>query len=328
MKRVLVVLLALVMGAGLLFAADQAPAKWGAYLEGNYYLLNQDSQMALSDDGTGQYTEWYFSYTEDVFGFSMTGVSNSNIWPSTFRNMAGWYKLFNGMLKVTVAKPRIADYRPATYIRGNGVYTRLVNSEWGVLVQAYPMKPLSVGAFVAFPEVFQDWDTANAFGFGASYALDGIGTFYFQYRTQGSDEIGVAAKVTAIKGLPLLVGYRLKDLAYGTMDHQVYFSTQYVMDPLTLSLDVCFQYETAATFAAELLAEYALNKTWHAGAYIGYADGMTYGDLDAQGGFELEPFIQANIGSAHTLKLSFLLDTEAVAEGLHWAIPFFYSISF
>ena len=38
MKRALVVLLALVMGAGLLFAADQAPAKWTFYGEANFVL--------------------------------------------------------------------------------------------------------------------------------------------------------------------------------------------------------------------------------------------------------------------------------------------------
>ena len=187
MKRALVVLLALVMGAGLLFAADQAPAKWTWYFESNFILWDQDGQVGMEG---GQYVNYGVTYAEDVFGFSALVESSSDNFidgasTAGWRNISGWYKLLDGMVKVTVGKDRIGDYRATTYEDGGGAYTRIANAEWGIALQAYPVKGASVGAFVKFPEADADQDYVNMLGFGASYTMDLL-TFNVLFRTINS----------------------------------------------------------------------------------------------------------------------------------------------
>ena len=102
----------------------------------------------------------------------MLSVADSNVWPTAIRNISAWYKLFNGMLKVTAGKDRIGDYRATAYIEGGNAYTRFANAEWGFALQAYPIKGLSAGVFVKFPELATAADYADALSFGASYAMD------------------------------------------------------------------------------------------------------------------------------------------------------------
>jgi len=338
MKRALVVLLALVMGAGLLFAADQAPAKWTWYLEGNFLLWDQDGAVGM--DG-GQYTAYGVTYAETDFGFSalvepysdnfVDGASTAG-----WRNISGWYKLFNNMLKVTVGKDRIGDYRATTYVEGGGAYTRIANAEWGFALQAYPVKGLSAGVFVKFPEAQTAQDYANMLGVGASYSMDLL-TFNVVFRTMDSgaspalkeNELGVSAVINAVKGLPIMLGYGLSMYDVDAMKHNILFSTKYTMDALSLAVDANFVYQTAAAYAVELEAKYALNKSWTAGVELGYGN-ESYGDMTL-GGFFVWPWLQLSVGSAHTLKLGFVLDTDgdgAGADTLLWNIPFFYSMSF
>lgn len=343
MKRVLVVLLALVMGAGLLFAADQAPAKWTWYLESNFILWDQDGFVGM--DG-GQYTAYGVTYAETDFGFSATAEPSSNNFVSdvNWRNISGWYKLFNGMLKVTAGRDRIGDYRATTYEDGGNAYTRFANAEWGFALQAYPVKGLSAGVFVKFPEAQTAQDYANMLGFGASYAVEGLGTFNVAGRTMDSaitspvadtleNEFGFGATITAIKGLPIALGYGLK--LYTTSDprHNVLLSTKYTLDAITLLFDANVTYWTANAndlgYAVDLVAKYALNKTLTAGIQLEYGN-QSYGDMTG-GGFFVWPWVELAVGSAHTLKLGFVLDSDGDGTGsdvLLWNIPFFYSMSF
>jgi hypothetical protein len=330
MKRALVVLLALVMGAGLLFAADQAPAKWTFYGEANLVLWDQDGNAMVGYGTDDFYSEFGVTYSEDVFGFGMLSTSGSDDFILSIRNISGWYKLFDGMLKITAGKDRIGDYRATTYIEGGGAYTRIANAEWGLALQAYPIKGLSAGAFVNFPEAVTAADYANNLGFGASYTMDLL-TFNVLFRTINSgavspytdNELGVSAVINAIEGLPIMLGYGLSLYDVGDPKHNILFSTKYsVNDALSLALDVNVAFVTDMDYAAELLVEYKLNPTWHVGANLEYGTNG-YGPL-ADTGFFAYPWVQCNVGTAHTLKLGFKFETDPSI----WSIPFFYSWSF
>jgi hypothetical protein len=334
MKRVLVVLLALVMGAGLAFAADQAPAKWTAYVEGWLNFWDQDGNTSLGpswagDTATGQFTDLTLTYAEANVGFSFVDEFDSNVWSANLRNMSGWFSLFNGMVKLTAGLDRVADYRPGTYIEGATAYSRIANAEWGLLTQVYPMKPLSLGVFVKFPQVATVQDYEHNLGFGASYALDGIGTFYWQYRSI-NNQMGVAAKISAIKVLPLFFAYGI-GFAYPDSTHTILFSTQYVMDALTVCLDAkVVLLGTAFDYNAVVKATYKLNDTWSVGANIGYGD-IAYSTGGSLGGLFLYPWANIAVGSGSSLKLGFILDTDGDDTGadvLKWSIPLRYVISF
>jgi hypothetical protein len=328
MKRALVVLLALVMGAGLVFAADQAPAKWGAYLEGNFVFWNQDGQVAATD----WYTAYTLSYAESVFGFTATMEPAQTDFAISWRNVQGWYKLFDGMLKITLGKDRIGDYRATTFIEGGGAYTRIANAEWGTAFQVYPVEGLSAGVFVKFPTALADQDYVNSLGVGVSYAVAKVATINALFRTMDSgivspyvdNELGISATINAIDGLALMVGYGVK--LYDSINdplHNILLSAKFTsLENFTFMLDANLAYQTVADYAVELEVDYALNESWTAGVNLEYGTNG-YGPL-ADTGFYAYPWIQLAVGSASSLKFGFAFETDPTI----WSIPLFYVMSF
>jgi len=337
MKRVLVVLLALVMGAGLAVAADQAPPKWAAYVEGWAILYDETGDSFLSpswagDAAKGQFTDLTFSYAEAAMGFSFVSEFDSTGWGASLRNMSGWFQVLP-MLKLTAGKIRDGSYRPTSYVEGTSVVTRIANAEWGVLAQVMPVKALSLGAFVLFPEEVGDvypYNTADyvdRLGFGASYAVDGIGTFYLNYRTI-NNQLGFSAKVTAMKALPMLFAYAL-NFSYPTSTHYGLFSAQYAAGALTASLDVKVQYDTAFKYGDELSVAYKV-APYTVGLNGGYGN-MAFATGGVGPGLFVYPWVSVAVGSASSLKLGFILDTDgdgAGSDALAWSIPLRYVISF
>ena len=206
MKKALVVLLALVLGAGLLFAAD---AKWGAWIEGDVVLYNDAGQAGITPSwvGAGPYNTLSLSYSEDNFGFAMTDEFAADSWGVALRDIKGWYKLFDGMLKVSAGKLRTRrlSRRPASSKAAN-VVTRTLNAEWGALLQLTPVEGLSVGVGAQFPVPIAAADYANNMVFGVSYDLKDIAKVYLNYRLI-NDQLGASVEVKAIKGLPILLGF-------------------------------------------------------------------------------------------------------------------------
>jgi len=331
MKRVLVVLLVLVMGAGLLFAAD--PPKWGLGMSGTFTLWDQDGAVGIG--ATGQDTSFTISGADGDLSYTATFEPDSDNWGVDFRNIQGSYSLFDKMLKLTVGKDRISDYRATTFIQGANAYTRFANAEWGFALQAYPVTGLSAGVFVKFPEPITLQDYADMLGFGASYAVDGIGTFNVVFRTMDSapmeNEFGFSASITAIEILPLVLGYGVKLNGAADPGHTIYFSTKYAAtEALSVLLDVKLSYVTVFDYVAELQAAYKLNASWTAGLDLYYGSaGQDYGSL-ADGGFCVEPWVKLQVGTNNWLKPSFYIDTdgdEAGADELLWKIKLYYEIN-
>lgn len=335
MKRALVVLLALVLGAGLLFAAD---AKWGAWIEGDVVLYDNAGNAYIGPNwvGDGEYNTLSLSYAEDNFGFAMTSEFPANEWGNDLRDIKGWYKLFDGMLKVSAGKLRIGDYRPTSFVEGTSVVTRIANAEWGLLVQLMPIEGLSVGAFVRYPVGKTAQDYANNLAFAASYDLKDLAKVYVQYRQMwtvptlpalpySQKDLGVAVEVKAIKGLPLLLAYNI-DISTATAAHNVMFSTSYGMDKLSLALDAQVMYSTAFDFGVEANVGYALSDMYKVGATIGYATsgGAFFTDLGT--GFGVYPWFNVAVGGG-SLNLGFALWTGDPAA-LEWKIPLKYVIAF
>lgn len=359
MKRVLVVMLALVMGAGLLFAADQAPSKWSAYVEGWLIFADQAGRVGMgpswaSDSATnaadpaiggevGQFTDLTLSYAEPNMGFSFVDEFNSNDFGDPtkgLRNMSGWLSMFDGKAKLTAGLVRDASYRPASYIEGAAAFTRLGNAEWGMLLQLFPVKGLSLGTFGMFPQAMTAADYANMFGFGASYDIPSVATLYASYRMQDSfvnttttgtltDEIGAAVRLNMIKGLPVLVAWNMDMYTIAKTLNSFIVSTTYTMGPMNFMLDAKLQYQTAFDVAVEAQAAYKLNSTFSLGANLGYATAGLVGYATDGGGVAqilLYPWVVVNVGSASFLELGFRGNYTGTT--FNWNIPLKYVISF
>jgi len=343
MKKALLVLLALVLGAGLLFAAD---AKWGAWIEGDVVLYDDggNAYMGPSWLTGGPYNTLSLSYSEDNFGFAMTDEFDADGWGVALRDIKGWYKLFDGMVKVSAGKLRIGDYRPTDFVEATSIVTRILNAQWGALVQLSPVKGLSVGVAAQYPVGAAAQDYANNLAFAASYDIANIAKLTAQYRTI-NDELGVSVEVNAIKGLPILLAwaYDLDGSAASATSlakaswNRVLVSTSYTMDKLSAAVTGVGHFASDATlFAVEANVGYALSDTYKVGANLGYDTGYGF-FTDGDGGFFVYPWVNVTVGGG-SLNLGFALSTggtnnpwdipDAGVSGLTWKIHLKYVIAF
>jgi len=227
MKKLLVVLLALSVFGMFAFAEDAAapaPAvqitSWGRY-QAN--VIDSDGNMSMGPGGwasvgaKGTFTDLSLGYDAKTYGLSATAEFNSAdiflntedtktlVTSTSLRDYNGWVKPFNGMVKFSAGKLRSGDYRLADN-DSNGFNSRM--DDYGYMVQLFPVDGLSIGYYnpISSDGTAMKFD-ATLLGFGASYALKDIGTFYAQYLGSKTNETFVGANVTAIQGLGLLVGY-------------------------------------------------------------------------------------------------------------------------
>jgi len=184
MKRALVVLLALVMGAGLLFAADAPALKWQGWIRTGAGFYTQETGTTFEDYNYdrvgGDRIRLAFSYTsaDAVVGFySRLSLADSNWKTNTvnaagFHRIYGWANLFNKMLKIKAGV--LDDYTIAT-ADWNGFGN--TDTAVGLYFNLAPMAGLNVGFFQALP-YSGAVDAADFYSgdlVGLSYAIPNIG---------------------------------------------------------------------------------------------------------------------------------------------------------
>jgi hypothetical protein len=325
MKKALVVLLALVLGAGLLFAAD---AKWGAWIEGDVVLYDSAGNAYIGPSwiSGGAYNTLSLAYSEDNYGFAMTSEFDANAWGGGLRDITGWYKLFNGMVKLTAGKIRTRAYEPTSFVEGSAVVTRLFNAEWGALVDFMPVKGLSIGVGAQYPSGAAAADYANNVLFGASYDLENLAKVSATYSLK-TDQLSASVEVKAVKGLPFFVQFMYNT---NTSAMKALLSASYTMDKLSAALDGVFKYATAADVAVEANVGYALSDVYKVGATLSYATagfgGANGWFTDLGTGFGVYPWVNVTVGGG-SLNLGFALWTGDPAA-LAWKIPLKYVIAF
>jgi len=186
MKRVLVVLLALVMGAGVLFAADPQ-FKWQGWIRTGVGVVSADTGttfMSYDYDRVGtDRIRLAFSWTsaDAVVGFYSRLSLSDEVWlhatanTAGFHRIYGWASLFKGMLKVKAGL--LDDYTVAT-ADWNGFGN--CDAKAGMYFNFVPMAGLNIGFFQVIPN---DWKTTpvdvadfyNGDMVGLAYAIPNIG---------------------------------------------------------------------------------------------------------------------------------------------------------
>jgi len=270
----------------------------------------------------GPYNTLSLTYAEDNYGFAMTSEFDADAWGGALRDITGWYKLFNGMLKVTAGKIRTRAYEPTSNVEGTAVVTRLFNAQWGALLQFEPVKGLSVGVGAQYPVGAAAQDYANKIVFGASYDIENIAKVSATYSLV-TDQLSASVEVKAIKGLPILAQFM-----YNTTSSDIkgMLSTSYSMDKLSLALDAIIVSSAAFDYGVEANVGYALSDVYKVGANLSYASsgGAFFTDLGT--GFGVYPWVNVTVGGG-SLNLGFALSTGDPAA-LTWKIPLKYVIAF
>jgi hypothetical protein len=156
----------LVLGGCMACAADPAAAgTFTAWNEGNFFPYFQQGGGQPTNGWGPQWDkvmgidqEWTFGYAGAGYGFNATlefGADNigdtgaPQVRPPNI-SWFGTYCTFFDVMKVTLGKPRIGDYRPASFIEANG-YTRFGEEEFGAFVEVTPMNGLTIAGALYVP---------------------------------------------------------------------------------------------------------------------------------------------------------------------------------
>lgn len=372
MKKALMVLFVLAFVGAAAFADG---GKFTAWNQGDVYLYTSIGGGAgtvgwgptwdyttANSNGPGPDQEWGFGWDGKNIGFSATiefggtpllGSNGSSYWFGTY------YK-FGDLVKLTLGAPRI-DYRTGDYIEGIQPYNRLVEAQYSVTAEIYPMSGLTVGLAMYVPNnegsianVFgANWtaltgavgaggwqgvasataaDYANNIGVVAQYALPNLGTFTLQYRRAGTSgtnngQLGIGAVISAVKniGIAASAGINLDT----TTTITAMGSVNAAFAPLTVQATGAYS-TGSSSFAAEAKVEYAMG-TYAAGAQIGYDDGKGIALLNqacgSWDGFQVYPYAKANFDGGY-IQLGVVYATGANGHSSVIAVPIQYSWSF
>lgn len=221
MKRALVVLLALVMGAGLLFAADPV-VKWQGWVRSGVGLYTQETGTTFKaydyDRVGGDRIRLAYSYTsaDGNLGFySRLSIVDGDFFTTTaktagFHRLYGWGKLFGGMLMIKAGI--LDDYSLAT-ADWNGFGNN--DGRAGIYLLATPMAGLNIGYFQQLPyggaveleKFYNPVKDGKGSIAGLSYDMKGIGKVsagvIADYFTGSAAYFGF--NLTAVKGLTAIL---------------------------------------------------------------------------------------------------------------------------
>jgi len=339
-KKSLVVLLVLCVFGFIAFAQD-APAP-----QGQFHAWNQGQFIAAAslnggdittgwgpgwDNAGGLDQEWSFTYDGKNFGYDATtefGSANAfNSQPETGASgttgfvYKGWsaalswfgtyYKFgdsANPYAKIYLGMPRDNDYSFLSYINGNPVKQRLMDSQWGANLQVFPMSGVSIEFTDFVPPQTISGATglaiADNFSVGAKYAIPDMATVFAYYKaiqnnynspkvldvpnvTVGSTNtkyLDVGLKYSGMKGIGVMgeFAYDMTTTGTGTgvsdplnqIDLYVGATTSKVAN-MNLAVDFFLHSNSSFTvFTVEANGQYNMaDSPWAVGANIGYDGG-------------------------------------------------------
>lgn len=268
MKKIMLVLLALVLVGAAVSAQEAAPvAALTGYMYYSTNLYDSAGNVGSGPDwiAGGHYNNIGISYKAGAAGFSATIEYENNVIDTSFRDYTAWAKPFGDIVKVSAGKLRNGDYRLASYIDGAGFNSRI--SGYGTLVQVYPMADVSAGIFIP---AGVDATAATAYGdvgIGVSYNIPDIAKAYIQYLL-AADELFIGADVKAIAGMTLKLGYT-GDFTAGSTFTKIWLTGGYGLmeGALDLGLDSYFNMATGTEIYAKVKAGYKVAEAITATVY-------------------------------------------------------------
>lgn len=239
MKKAIVLLLALAVLGGVLFAQDAPVLKFDGYVStGVYYNITQDNAKLYNyyNSGKADRVRLNANYTDGTYGLKFRLQSNDFEAPAVTQALvrAGF---FDNMLVVKLGK--LDDYSMATYDNSYGTSDGNQGAEFFLK----PVAGLTLSAFATILDTGTSPAILDGAQFGASYAVDGIGTFLLGFAGKDMTQYGTAYGATAswfqfdlsaVENFAFTVEVFNADL--NNIDPAISFDTSYTMDKLVAEL--------------------------------------------------------------------------------------------
>lgn len=289
MRRKIFFALIAVLCAAAASAQEAAPAaKLSMWNRGVFYfdLGAGDTSVGPSwmGGGGGVYNSLSLDWSWKDVSWTMTGQWDGDNWsnPVNLRDYSASYTMFSGLVRVGAGKVRSdGGYRFANFDT-TGFSTRIANAEPGVLLGLYPLRGLSVGAFLPIPVGSQAMPlTFGHANFGVAWTIGAVAIAKASYRMEpdadGNKELAVGVQFTSFKDAQLTLGYRYLDLA---REHDLFLDAS--LRSAALSLKACGDLNVKPGelyYGAKLNAEYEFAGTpFISGAAASYGNGDVWYD--------------------------------------------------
>jgi hypothetical protein len=330
MKRSIALALILTTLLAALAAQETAP-KLSMWNRGVFNLYSTDGTTSLGPNwmgyavDQGPYNSLVFDWAGKQIAWSMTAQwdGDGQVYPIYLHDYFGSFIMFDGVIKLTAGKVYSNEYLFRNF--DTTVFsTRIANAETGLLVQIFPVKGLSLGAFLPVPVSAQgvtityahtnfgiQWTPSESFVFKASLRLEPT--------SSGNREASVGVSLVPIKNSTFKIGYTYRDV---TQENDLFMDGSYRVGDLFLQA-----YADGGLIAGswvvggKLNAEYTLPQTpFTLGASVSYGNGDAWGFS----GLDLNPYIRYGFSDS-----SVQVGTD-VTYGTSWAakLQLAYTVGF
>jgi hypothetical protein len=276
MKKAIVLLLALAIVGGAVFAQSKA----NVYIEGELQLWNLD----VMANHAYSYAAATFSGSNDTAAYSMTlegnmfdGSGTNNLLSKVIRDWNVNYKLFDNAILVSTGKLRNATYRMGD-VYGAWVFTDRILG-YGLLTEIKSIENLSIGINLPIPTTNEALvDVLQKTDLGVTYKIDGVGNLIALVNldlVNSSNILNFGFNVTAIDKLALRILY--KGTFAATTTNMFNLSASYpVMDALKVGAVFTGTLTDALVWNARLRGDYTIDPKLAARAYVQYNSDATY----------------------------------------------------
>jgi hypothetical protein len=278
-------------------AAQETGPRLSMWNRGVFNLYSTDGTTSLGPNWMGYAVDQgpYNSLTLDWAGkqvsWSMTAQwdGDAQVYPIYLHDYSGSFVMFDGLAKLTAGKVYSNEYRFRNFDT-TGFSTRIADAETGLLVQVFPVKSLSLGAFVPVPVSAQgaaityahtnfgiQWTPSESLVFKASLRLEPA--------SSGNREASIGVSLVPIKNSTFTIGYTYRDV---TQENDLFMDGSYREGDLSLHAFADGGLIAGSWVAgAKLNAEYSLPKTpFTVGASASYGKGDAWG----LSGLDLNPY--------------------------------------
>lgn len=273
------------------------------------YTVDQGPYNSLSLDWAGTNVSW--TMTADWEGDGAT-------YPISLSDYSGSFRLFEGKAMITAGKVKSGDDYRFRNLETLGFATRMANQKMGVFLRVFPLKGLSLGAFLPVSVLEASAaDTFSDVNIGAEYTLDKVGIIRAQYRSEednnGNRELATGVQITAVPNFKLTMGYTWLDKAER---HDILMDMVYKFPRLELGAYGDLNLTPGVIdYGAKVSAEYTFRTP---PVTLGSSASYGTGDRWWLDGLELYPYARYNLGGSSV----------QLGSKFSWKTDWFYEILF
>jgi hypothetical protein len=338
MKKAIALLLALALVGGAVFAQE---LKFSGYLDTGVavFVANADADpvLGLWGDDSGQNTRFNLqaAVTNGNVGATARLRAQGNVGKTdatatstnatVFVNRAfAWATMLDGKVKTVAGK--LGDYTWSSFGNDIGNFDTLT----GFQVQVMPIAGLNAGFFLpASSETAGRVLVEDAFkdiALGASYTMDGIGSFRAGYNMSPVADSGMAyfsAKITAVENLVVVVDVKLDKIGDDVGGSTYLFQEiDYTMDALNVGIDL--EQTLYASDAVEMKLMFGPYVEYDMGTFVpGFV--FQYTMQDDLSGMYLNPYVKYNVGPKAVIELGGKINSGDFSEASRYYLAYTWS---